>query len=128
MCLTGMGAGNEGIQPLDLVDKAMLGQEIQRTIGHRRLRAEACIAQEIKDCIRPQRAVFLQEDFQHLAAHSRQTQPMLGTARFSRGQRVLDTDGMVMAFKAYGGCGVIWSRVRVACHVISYHVCGVQML
>ena len=37
MRLSGMGAGDEGVQPLDLVNEAMLHEEIERPVGHRRL-------------------------------------------------------------------------------------------
>jgi hypothetical protein len=58
MGLPGMGAGDEGVEPLDLVREAVLDEEIERAIGHRRLRAEPGVAQEVENRVGSQRAVF----------------------------------------------------------------------
>ena len=40
-----LGAGDEGVERLDPVDEAVLHQEVERAVGHRRLGAEPGIAQ-----------------------------------------------------------------------------------
>jgi hypothetical protein len=62
----GMGAGDKGVEPLDLVDKAMVHEEIERAVGHGRLRAEPGLAQPVKHLIGAHRTVIPQKDFERM--------------------------------------------------------------
>ena len=59
MIRAGMSACDEGIQPLDPVGEAVLHQEIQRPVGHGRLRA---LAENIQHFIGAKGPVFAQQD------------------------------------------------------------------
>ena len=56
MALAGMRARNERVEPLDLVNKAMLGEKIKRAVGHRRLRTETFGPQDIENFVSAARA------------------------------------------------------------------------
>ena len=55
----GMGAGNESVEAFDLVRKAVCDEELERPVGHGRLRAEPGIAQPVEHLIGPKGAMLL---------------------------------------------------------------------
>ena len=118
----GVRAGNECILPLDLVNEAVLNKEIKRPIGDRRLRPESFLSQAVKNCIGTKGPMLLQQHFQDLAANRRQAQPLALAARLGGYQRSFDATLMVMFLKPDRGRLIDRDRVRIACHVISYHV------
>ncbi len=68
----GMGAGDEGVEPFDLVRETVVDEKLQRPVGHGRLRSEAGLAQAVEHVIGPERAVLLKQDFQRLAPDGRE--------------------------------------------------------
>lgn len=102
MGLAGVGAGDKGVQPLDLVSKAVLDQKIQRPVGHGRLRAEPFFAQAVEDVIGAKRAVFLQQDFQHPAAYRGEFQAVGLTVSRDSVDTVLNAAVVIMWGKADG--------------------------
>ncbi len=73
-----MPAGDEGVQPLDLVGQPVLHKEIQGTISNGRLGAEALFAQPVKHLIGSECAMFLQEYLKRRAANRGKAQILLG--------------------------------------------------
>ena len=68
--------GDEGVEPLDHGGtKPCVVKEIQRPVGHRRLRAQPLGAQTVEDVISAHGAVRLEQDLEHTAAHRGQLQP-----------------------------------------------------
>ena len=124
MRLSGMGAGDEGVQPLDLVNEAMLDEEIERPVGHRRLRSESRLVQQVEHGIGAKRTVFLQQKFQRLAAHRRQAQPLGRAARIGGGEGLIDTGAVIVLFEPKRRRMIGRRGGDIACHVISYHICG----
>lgn len=100
MALARVGAGEPGVQALDLVNEPLGLEEIQRAVGNRRLRAEALFRELTKDVIGTQGAVFLQQDFQRAATHRRKLHLAFRTAGLCRLQRVSDAGRVVMVFKS----------------------------
>ena len=88
MALAHMGAGDKGIEALDLVGKAMRGQEIQRAIGHWRLCAQTFVAQPVEDVIGPKRAVLFQQNLEHPAALGGELQAVGATGSLLDGIRI----------------------------------------
>lgn len=97
-----MGAGNKGVQPLDLVGEPVLGQEIQRAICNWRLGGKSSLSQQIEQRIGADRAMFTQQQFKHLSTNRREPQPLVRAPLFRRGQRSFDARTMVVRSKANG--------------------------
>lgn len=93
------GAGDEGIEALDLVGKAVADQKIQRPISHRRLRAKPIAAQVIKHVIRPHGAVLMQKNFQCPAAHRGKLQLLRGARFGNRLKPGFDAGVVIVGFK-----------------------------
>lgn len=96
MARAGMGAGNEGVEPLDLVHETIFHKKIQRTVCHGRLAAEPGIAQPVQQLVRAQRTMFAQEDFERRAAHRCKAQSRGGAMRLGCGNGGLDTYIVIM--------------------------------
>ncbi len=105
MRLARMHAGGKGIQAADAMGEPVLHQKIQRAIGHRGLIAEPFGRQPLQHIIGPQRAVFLQQDFQHPATHRRQLHPLCQGQRLAPRQHVIGAVAVVMP-----GKGHLWRR------------------
>jgi hypothetical protein len=106
MRLARMGAGGKGVQPLDAVRQPVFHQKLQRAVCHRRLVAEPLGRQPSQHVIGPQRAVVLQEDFQHPAAHRRQPRTGRFGHRLGTDQRIRRAMGVVMRSEGRIGRGM----------------------
>ena len=95
-----MGTGNEGIQSLDPVGKAVGCQKVERPVGDRRLRAHSLISQDFEDIIGPHGLVLLKQDLKHTASNWRQLQPLGRTAFRNCIHRVRDAMGVIVLRKA----------------------------
>jgi len=65
---------DERVEPFDSVDETVLLEEMQRTVGNRRLRRKPCLPQQVEDRVGPKGAVFSQEQFKNLSANRGQAQ------------------------------------------------------
>lgn len=128
MACTGMRAGDEGVEPLDLVDEPVHHQEIQCTVSHRRLRAEAGIAQPVQQFVCAQGPMFTQKDLKRRAAHGGEAQPLGGAMRLGRGDGGFDTRMVIVLVepdrtrRLFACLRLI--RRRTTCHVISFPLMG----
>ena len=96
MRLARMHAGGKGIQAADAVGQPCLDQKIQCAIGDGGLVAETFGGKALQHVIGAQRAVFLQQDFQHAAADGGQPRALFLRDPFGACQRITCTMGMVM--------------------------------
>ena len=71
----GVDAADKGIEPLDLVGKAVLHQEIQRPVHHRRLRTEPLGAQHLEQVIGPHCTMLREQHLERAAPHRSELQP-----------------------------------------------------
>ena len=76
-----IGAADEGVQPLHLVDQPMLDQEIKRAVYGGRRRAGPTRLQPIQQRISPQRLVGHQDQPQHLPPEGGELGAAPGTKR-----------------------------------------------
>lgn len=97
MGCTGMGAGHEGVQLLDTVDKALFDKKRQGAIGDRRLGTEPFCIQTRKHVIGPHRGVAFEQYLQHAPPHGRQLHAALGAGGVRFRQSGADARAMVMA-------------------------------
>ncbi len=102
MALAGMRARNERVEPLDLVNKAMLGEKIKRAVGHRRLRTETFGPQDIENFVSAARAMRLQQDLQNPAAHRCQLHAQTGAIIIRCRHTIRDTGGVIMRVESKG--------------------------
>ena len=101
MIFARMRAGDESVQPLDPVDKPVLGQELQSAVCDRRLRRHAVISQHIEDFVGPHRSVLFQQDFKD--APPRRCQLYTGILAMGRcgGQAILNAMRMIVSVETY---------------------------
>ena len=97
---TRMGAGDEGVKAFNLMNKSIGNKEFERTISHRRLRAEACIAQPVKQFIGAQGTMLAQQYLKCCAAHRRETQPLGGALGLGGGNPAFNTVTVIVGIKA----------------------------
>ena len=102
MMAEGVGTGDEGVQPFDLMHEAMLLQEVERTVDGGWLAAQAFVAQRFQDVIGPHRAVFTQQDLMNPLAYGCELQGVVSTIliRFLAG--VLDAFSVVVMGVCHG--------------------------
>ena len=84
----GMGAGDIGVAAGDPVHEPDPGEEVERAVGHRRLRAVALLLQAGEDVVGALGLVIGQKQFQHPTAHRRQAQAVVPAMRLRRGERL----------------------------------------
>ena len=96
MVLARMSAGYEGIEPLDLVRKAMFDQKIQSPVGNGWLCSQTVASQNLKDVIRPHGFVFVQQNLKYTTALCRQLEALRMTGRFCGCHRVRNASVMIV--------------------------------
>ena len=121
--MAGVNAGNEGIQPLDLVGQAICNKKIQRAICDRRLRAKSVFAQPVQDRIRAKRAVILQQYLEHLAPHRRKAKTVSRTTGFGSGKCLAHTCAVIMLRKPQRAAYGVYLAL-LNCHVITLRIIG----
>ena len=94
MDCTRMCAGDEGVEPLDLVHEAVLDKKIQRAVCDGRLTSEAGITQAIQQFVGAQ-GPMLAGGFKSRTPHRRKRAGR-GTTRFGLGDRSFNTLVVIM--------------------------------
>src|SRR5690349_24567925 len=84
-----MVAGNIGVDGFELVDEALLEQEIERAIDGRRRCVAVALAQVIEQVIRLDRLARRGDQFQHFLAQRSQSQAALLAGLLDRGDETL---------------------------------------
>ena len=94
-----MVAGNEGIEPFDLVCKAVFDKKVQRSVSNWRLRSKIFFAQAIKNLISTEGAMFGEKHFKHAPAHLGELKAFSLAVSFNSLDPIVDTAGVVMLFE-----------------------------
>lgn len=105
------GAGDEGIQPLDLVCKAVFHQEIQGPVGNGWLTAQPLVAQPVQDVIGAERPMALQQQFKHAAPHRGELQPLLAAALIHRRDPLADAGPVIVPLESRRFHGALLSVI-----------------
>ena len=92
-------AGNEGIEPFNLVRKAMLDEKIQCSVYNRGLRSKIFFSQAIKNLIGTEGAMFGEQHFEHAPAYLRELKAFRFAVSFNGLDPMVDAAGMVMLFE-----------------------------
>src|SRR5690349_7413125 len=82
-------AGNVGVDGFELVDEALLEQEIERAIDRRRRRIAVALAQVVEQVIRLDRLARRRDQFQYFLAQRSQPQAALLAGLLDRGDETL---------------------------------------
>lgn len=89
-------AGDEGAQPLDPVGEAVLDQEVERAVDHRRLPAQPRLAQPVQELVGRHRPVGFEQRLQREGPGGRQPQPAIRADLPGRRQRLAAASRMVV--------------------------------
>ena len=107
----GMGAGHEGVQPLDPVDEALFRQKLQRAIGDRGLRAHPLFAKDVENLIGSNGAMLLQQDLQNEAAERCKLHACGAAVFIGCSQNIAEAMGVIVGVETDGvhflSCGEV---------------------
>lgn len=121
-----MGAGDEGVEPFDLVGEAVAYQKIQRPVGDGWLRAQPLVAQHFEDIVGAERTVPLKEYLQHPPAYRRKLQPLSPAERIGRGDTCADAASVVVGLELDHVLNFLTGAAELSVDMLCYYIYQVQ--